>query len=79
MRKRIAGLLPYRVAPEVQPCVRLIKAIVRLSETLGNVSGQTQEAVSWGGIDGLGAHTGLAGALNHPVLNLIGKFLCFRV
>jgi len=41
MRERIAGLLPYRVAPEIQPCVRLIKVIVRFREALGNVPGQT--------------------------------------
>lgn len=39
MRKRITGVSPYCVASEIQPYVRLIKVIVRLRETLGNVPG----------------------------------------
>ena len=31
----------YCVAPKIQPCVRLIKVIVRFREALGNVPGQT--------------------------------------
>ena len=79
MRKRIAGILPYSVAPEIQPCVRLIKVIVRLHEALGDVSGQAQEAIARGGIDSLSAHTGFTGALDHPILDLISKFLCFGI
>ena len=79
MRKRIAGILPYSVAPEIQPCVCLIKVIVRLHEALGDVSGQAQEAIARGGIDSLSAHTGFTGALDHPILDLISKFLCFGI
>ena len=32
-----------------------------------------------GGVDGLGAHTGLSGALDYPIFNLIGEFLCFWI
>ena len=77
MKKRIAGILPYSVAPEIQPCICLIKVIVRLHEALGDVSGQAQEAI--GGIDSLGPHAGFTGALDHPILNLISEFLCFWI
>jgi len=30
MRKRVASVLPYRVAPKVQPCVGFLKLILRL-------------------------------------------------
>lgn len=40
MRERIVDILPYRMAPQIQPCVRLIKVIVRLRETLGNIAGR---------------------------------------
>ncbi|MPM22700.1 hypothetical protein SDC9_69158 [bioreactor metagenome] len=73
MRKRIAGLLPYRVTPEIQPCVRLIELMVRLRETLCDAAGQAQETVAGGGVDGFLAHAGSAGAADNPVLDVIGK------
>ena len=53
--------------------------IVRLREALGNIAGQAQEAIPRGGIDSLSAHAGFAGALNHPVLDLIGELFCLRI
>ena len=53
--------------------------IVRLREALGNVSGQAEKAIPLGGVDSFGTHARLAGALDHPVLDLIGEFLCLWV
>lgn len=42
--KRIAGLLPHCVAPEVEPCVCLSKLIMPLCKPLCDVSGQAEES-----------------------------------
>ncbi len=75
MRKRIARFLVYRVTPEIQPCVRLIKFIVRLRKTLSDIPGQTQEAIAIGGIDHFPALAGSTGTFHYPVFDLVGQLL----
>ena len=77
-RERIVRLLPDRVAPEVEPCVRFFKFVMCRHQSPGNAARQAEKTIPIRGIYCL-SHASLASAVCHPICDLIGKLLGFGV
>ena len=75
--KRVAEILPNRMAPEIQPRVRFFELIIRICKALRNIPRQAEKTVAVGSIDST-VSAGCAGTFHNPVLDDVTEFLgCF--